>query len=188
MYLNPHGNYQESHIKHLQVVYLAKCEKLVLEKIATITGYAISTIKAYIRKFAHLLEKAKEIFVLNAKDVITALCDLGKPNCEKVYLFKFYDEKKLLFSKIGLTKRTILQRLKEELKSYIKNGFDIHKAVICSVYECNLPAEGAEGHAKGYFIKKYPKEFQKNDRFMQVDISISEFNKIIEEYLGGEPP
>ena len=188
MYLNPHGNYQESHIKHLQVVYLAKCEKLVLEKIATITGYAISTIKAYIRKFAHLLEKAKEIFVLNAKDVITTLCDLGKPNSEKVYLFKFYDEK-LLFSKIGVTKRTVLQRLKEELKSYIKNGFDIRKVVICSVHECNnIPAEGAESYAKGYFIKKYPKEFQKNDRFMQVDISISEFNKIIEEYLGGEPP
>jgi hypothetical protein len=190
MYFYPHGQYEEPHIKHMQVVYLAKCEKLDIDKISAITGYAISTIKTYVHKFSGLLEKAKTLFTLKAKDIIIALCSLGKPKTEKCYLFKFYDENgNILFSKVGTTTRAIIARLKEEIKTYIKNGFDIRKAVICSVYDCGaIPAEGAESYARAHFIKEHKTAFKKNDRFMNIDISTSDFNKIIEEYLGGSPP
>lgn len=190
MYLNPHGQYEEPRIKHLQVVYLAKCEKLAIHKISIITGYAISTIKTYIRKFAELLKKAKELFTLKAKDSIVVLCGLGKPKTGKCYLFKFYDEKgDILFSKVGTTTRTIMERLKEEIRAYVKSDFDVRKAVVCSVCDCrDIPAEGAESYARAHFIKKYKVAFKKNDRFMGIDISTDDFNKIIEEYLGGSPP
>lgn len=103
---------------------------------------------------------------------------------EKVYLFKFYDAAdNLLFSKVGTTKRYIATRLKEEIRTYRKN-FAVNKATIESVYNCGeLPAEGAESFCRALFIKEYPNTFQKNDRFMGVDIPVSKFNEIVERYL-----
>lgn len=183
---NPFERYENTKIKHLQVVYLSKRLKLTTKKVAEITGYAISTVKTYARKFVDLLKTATDYFEKPFETVVQILCkNVGKANTEKCYLFKFYDNTdKLLFSKIGTTTRSIKTRLKEEIKSYRKGGFDIGKVEICEVINCGeLPAEGAESICRAKFIKKYKGTFQKNDRFMEVDIPTTEFYEIVMGYL-----
>lgn len=41
-------------------------------------------------------------------------------NVDKIYLVRFYENNKLLFSKVGTTKRTVKTRVKEEIKAYEK--------------------------------------------------------------------
>ena len=183
---NPFERYDDVQIKRMQVVYLNKGLKITKKKVAEITGYAVSTVQTYARKFINLLDKAKEYFEKPIQLVIKTLCDyLGKDKSEKCYLFKFYDNSdKLLFSKVGTTTRTIKTRLKEEIKTYRKNGFDIGMAEICKVIDCgDVPAEGAESFCRAAFIIQFPHTFKKNDRFMNVDIPTAEFTKIVKGYL-----
>ena len=183
---NPFEQYENIQIKRMQVVYLSAHLKMAKKKVAEITGYAISTVKTYTRKFIDLLSAAKEYFEKPIALVIQILCDdLGKAKNEKCYLFKFYDNSdKLLFSKVGTTTRAVKTRLKEEIKTYRKSGFDIGKAEICKVIDCgNVPAEGAESFCRAAFIKQFPHTFKKNDRFMNVDIPTAEFTKIVKGYL-----
>ncbi len=182
--LNPLQMYDpidEVDIKHMQVVYLNK-HGFDKDEISKYTGYAISTIRGYISKFADLLEKACEIFATitqKAKKVI-----FGKR--ELVYLFKFYDEdEKLICSKVGTTTRLPEERMKEELRYYRDHGIEVTDAEICSVIDCNgLPAEGAESYTRAMYIKKHPEAFCKNDRFFNVDIPVKSFNTYVNEYLG----
>lgn len=101
------------------------------------------------------------------------------------YLFKFYDsEGNLLFSKVGTTERRLLTRLKEEMRSYNKAGYDIYGVAIESVFDCGMaPPEGAESFARAEFIARNPKSFIKNDRFYQYDIPTEDFNNCITSYL-----
>ena len=183
---NPFERYETVAEKHLQVVYLYSRLRLTAEKVAKITGYAVSTVKTYARKFVDLLKAATEYFEEPFNTVIKVLCpSLGKAKAEKCYLFKFYDNAdNLLFSKIGTTTRAIKARLKEEIKAYRKGGFDIGKAEICEVIDCGeLPAEGAESICRAEFIRQYKGTFKKNDRFMGVDIPTTDFCKIVYAYL-----
>lgn len=183
---NPFEQYEDIQIKRMQVVYLSAHLKMAKKKVAEITGYAISTVKTYTRKFIDLLNAAKEYFEKPIALVIQILCgDLGKAKNEKCYLFKFYDNSdNLLFSKVGTTTRAVKTRLKEEIKAYRKSGFDIGKAEICKVIDCgDIPAEGAESFCRAVFIKQFPHTFKKNDRFMNVDIPTAEFTKIVKGYL-----
>ena len=172
--------YSDSTLAHKQIVYLYHYN-FPYDKIAEITGYQKSTVKAYVRKFHDLLEEAKKIFYHITQEV--KKITLGKR--QLVYLFKFYDEKnKLVCSKVGTTTRTPEQRMKEELKYYQNHNIPVAKAEICSVIDCEeLPAEGAESQTRAYFIRKHPKAFCKNDRFFGVDIPPRTFNKIVKNYL-----
>ncbi len=167
-------------MKHLQVIYLNE-HGFTGSEIAKWTGYAIATIKTYVRKFSNLVEKAKETFyhiTLKVKKVLRG----GKQLC---YLFKFYTKKgELICSKVGTTTRLPEQRLKEEIKYYQKHGLDVETGEICSVIDCGaIPAEGAESHSRAYFIRRHPDAFHKNDRFFGVDIPTRTFNKIVTNYL-----
>ena len=104
------------------------------------------------------------------------------------YLFKFYDsDGNLLFSKIGTTARTITTRLKEEIKQYSKN-YDIEGVVIESVIDCgDIPPEGAESEARAKFIQQCPSSYIKNDRFLEFDIAVEDFNNCILSYLNKCP-
>ena len=172
--------FEDTHLKHLQVVYLAHYE-FNCEEIRKWTNYAVSTIHSYLRKFADLLEEAIKTFQRITNKLKNQL--LG--GRELVYLFKFFGiEDKLICSKVGTTTRLPSQRLKEEIRYYQKHNIPVVKAEICAVIDCgNLPAEGAESQLRAYFIKRFPNAFCKNDRFFGVDIPIKEFNKVVRGYL-----
>lgn len=175
-------DFTDASMKHLQVVYLDS-HGFIPEEIAKWTGYAVSTIKGYVKKFQNLLETAKKVFyhiTLKAKKVLRG----GK---QLVYLYKFYNSNnELICSKVGTTTRLPEQRLKEEIKYYTKHGIPVDHAEICSVIDCGaIPAEGAESITRGLFIHRYPDAFKKNDRFFGVDIPTRTFNTIVKDYLDG---
>lgn len=175
--------FEDTNMKRLQTVYL-NFHGFTAKEITKWTGYAISTIKTYVKKFEELVEEAKKIFyhiTLKAKKVLRG----GK---QLVYLYKFYDKNgQLICSKVGTTTRLPEQRLKEEIKYYQKHDIDVQDAKICSVIDCGaIPAEGAESITRAEFIKRYPEAFCKNDRFFGVDISTIVFNRIVENYLGSK--
>ena len=178
--INVFDTYEDTDLKHLQVIYLDK-HGFTPEEISKWTSYAVSTIKGYVKKFADLVEKAFETFyhiTLKAKKVLHG----GKQLC---YLYKFYDKNgKLICSKVGTTTRLPEQRLKEEIKYYQKHGIEVETGEICSVIDCGaIPAEGAESITRAYFIRRHPEAFCKNDRFFDVDISTKTFNKVVTDYL-----
>lgn len=172
--------YEDTEMKRMQLVYLAD-NGFSAEEITQWVDYAASTIKQYIRKFSDLLEKAKKTFYVITKKAKAQI--IGKR--EWVYLFKFYDDAdELICSKVGTTTRLPEVRMKEEIKYYADHNIPVARAEICSVIDCGkYPAEGAESHTRGAFIKKYPEAFCKNDRFFGVNISVNTFNKLVKEYL-----
>lgn len=188
----------DSKVCHAQVVYLAKVLNKSYEEISEITSYAISTIKNYIRKFSDLLEWAKEIFesVIPKRrkhkydDMIINNTNYDIYNdeiVEKCYLFKFLDaEGQLIYSKVGTAARqSIYKRLSQEIRSYRKSGYDIQLVEVDRVWNCgDLPAEGLESLIRSEYIKKYPKSFKKNDRFLGEFFDLSKCDKIAEDYLG----
>lgn len=180
---NPYDFHAETaHQKRLQVIYLGLKDKLPPKKISNYVDYAISTIRNYLWKFKNLLEEAISFFA-PCVEIIQKVPDFPK-DVDRCYEFKFYNEEKLLFTKIGTTKRKATVRLKEEIKSYRKAGFHITKVVIESIIDCGeIPSEGAESFARAIFIKKYPNTFLKNDRFLGVDIPVEFFNKVIFNYF-----
>lgn len=172
--------FSDTGTKHLQVVYL-NSHGFTPEEIKKWTGYAVSTIKGYVKKFAGLIEKARKTFyhiTLKVKKVLRG----GK---QLVYLYKFYNaEGELICSKVGTTTRLPEQRLKEEIKYYRKHNIPVATAEICSVIDCGVyPAEGAESVTRAAFIHRFPDAFKKNDRFFGVDLPTKTFNNIVNTYL-----
>jgi hypothetical protein len=110
---------------------------------------------------------------------------IEKEEEEKVYLLKFYNlENELVFSKIGTTKRDINTRINEHLRYYRKEYGYLY-CTLESVINCqNLPCEGAESYCRAFFIKKFPLAFKKNDRFVDVEIPVEDFENCVNQYLG----
>ena len=175
-------NKHDAHMRHLQTVYLDN-HNFELDDIAEWTGYSTNTIITYLYKFKNLLEEAKKTFyhiTLKVKKELIA----GR---QYVYLFKFYNRNEGTISKVGMTTQLPAVRLKQEIKYYKEHGLDITDAKICSVIDCgDIPADGAESATRAYFIRKYPKAFKKNDRFLGVNISTKLFNGIVNNYLNEE--
>lgn len=185
--LNPFDRFDNSDICHMQAVYL-DAHGFAADEISTYTGYAISTVKTYIRKFGHLLDEAKALFIRISQRVKR---EIWGPR-ELAYLFKFYDkDNNLVCSKVGTTTRTIAIRLGEELKAYAKSHNEkiatIHHAKVCAVFDCGkYPAEGLESYTRAKYIQQWPDAFMKNDRFVDVDIPTQSFKMLARNYLGSE--
>ena len=188
----------ETEVQHAQVIYLKEILSKGLDEIAEITGYAISTVKSYIRKFAHLLDYAKEIFEEKKQQrkarkskydeiIENNGFDITESGKEICYLFEFYDnENNLLCSKVGTTKRNVRQRLIEELRSKTYKNMGATNAVVNRVYNCGeFPAEGLESRIRSEYIRKYPKSFKKNDRFINTLFDFDFCDKIAKNYLFG---
>lgn len=167
--------YNDSDIQHMQVIYLNHY-RIPLNKIAEITRYAISTIKNYINKFAHLLEKALKTFYHIGQELLKSI----REHNNFVYLFKFYTEEGAFrYSKVGeVHNQTIKKRLGQEEREYGLQG------KICSVIDTDkIPSRGLECYIQGLFIKKYATEYIPTDRFA-VDIDIDEFDKLAKDFMG----
>ena len=106
-------------------------------------------------------------------------------NIEKCYLIEFFNERmESICSKVGTTKRTIQERIREELNSKTYRRMGATQCVIHRVYECgNIPAEGLESYFRAMYVKRYPQSFKKNDRFIDTCFDLAEADKIAMEYL-----
>jgi hypothetical protein len=168
-------------------------------QIAEITGYAVSTVRAYERKFARELNDAKALFaVLPPEPVQTLYRKFRDGRCvpmefmpnfgenlsneQMVYFFKFYTPDGLLFDKIGTTGKNAVSRLRDEIGEYIKKfpicRVEIHRIRSC----CGIPAEGYESELRAKLIADHPTAFRKNDRFFGADIDPNIFDQVCNEY------
>ena len=60
----------------------------------------------------------------------------------------------------------------------------VTKAIINRIYNCgNLPSEGLESLIRSEYIKKYPKSFKKNDRFIGERFDFNLCDEIAKNYL-----
>ena len=181
--MNAFETYADTHTKRLQVIYLTSI-KVKIEKIATVTGYRVSTVRKYSYEYAELIDEAKEFFksqsMLESK--VETIIEKG---VEQIYLVKFYDyDGNLLFSKIGTTTRKVQQRIKEEIRYYERQGFSIGDVIIEANEDCgDYPAEMVESYLRYKFIKQYPNTWQKNDRFFNVNIPLEIFLKNVKNAL-----
>lgn len=124
--------------------------------------------------------------ILLADEMIEDLAKEYDDSGNNCYLFKFFDfDDNIIFSKIGTSTRSIRKRLRKEINDYIKMGFDIWRATIESVIDCGKThVHGAESAVRAKLIKKYPTNYLPNDRFLNLNVSVKEFNKIVKAYLG----
>lgn len=154
--------------------------KKVWEHIAENFKLATRFIKRTIENVINKIRHSKYDDIINANGF-----DIREKDGEICYLFEFYnDEGELLCSKVGTTTRTIRQRLIEELRSKTYKGMGATRATVNRVYKCgDLPAEGLESLIRSEYIKKYPKSFKKNDRFINEYFDFEVCDKIAREYL-----
>lgn len=158
-----------------------ECLKNLWEHIADnfkiVTRFVKKVIKTVAKKVRH--SKYDDI-ITNYTDY-----DINAKNGELCYLFEFYnDDDILLCSKVGTTTRTIKKRLSEELRSKTYKEMGATKATINRVYQCgDLPAEGLESLIRSEYIKKYPKSFKKNDRFINEYFDFNKCDEIAKNYL-----
>lgn len=142
--------------------------------------YILDPVKKIITKINQQVKLSKKW-----QNKIQVECDLLDNAKEKCYLFEFYDSKNnLVCSKVGTTKRKVIQRLQEEMRSKTYTNLDCVKAIVKRVYDCgDMPAEGAESYFRAYYIKQFPNSFKKNDRFMNEYFDFDFADKLMEKYL-----
>ena len=198
---NPYVRQEDTRRRQMQTLYLYN-EGVALEQIATITQYAVATIRSYVRKFEECVKEANRLFadienpsVARSETrkrqgrtvVLDFLADCGDQHMrgEKlVYLFKFYCGTQVN-SKIGTTKRTITERLVEEIDTYIEeNGWAIDRVEIIKVISTrDVEPALVESRVRSDLGIKYRTNYINNDRFMDVEIPVEEFEASVNNYL-----
>jgi predicted GIY-YIG superfamily endonuclease len=188
--LNPYKRYDDSNTAHLQVAFLTRVLKLAWEKIAEITGYALSTIRKLYYKMKDSVEAAKRLFSAIG-ETIEEEVDKVKTYFSKYddciqwdviptdkpcgYVLEFWDNGKLLFLKVGMT-TDIRRRVKEHLRNYNSNAKKRgtpYTHLICKVkmiYEA-INADNAtiiESALRDFYKTNYKDTFVRQDRFMGV--------------------
>lgn len=191
-HLNAYEHYDEIDIKRKQIVYLYEIRNEAFETISEITGYAISTIRNYVKKFAHLLEDAKNLFKYSRKKIFEKKKPIVPEGIEfhcpddfdfddkaqRFYLIRAFDANgNRVFSKIGTTIRQMIERMKEHLNYYKKLG--VVKIVVDKVWDCGeRDAVMYESFFRAGYIFKHPTAFCSNDRFFDVDFDLDEAETI----------
>jgi len=200
---NPFIRHDVATVCHLQVVFLSAECGLPYEEIAEITGYAVSTVRLYVRKYAEDIDLAREFFIggipAPAVEPVSVLYRKFRDgrsvpmefmpgygenlyNEQMVYFFKFYGENELLFDKIGTTTKNAVSRLRDEIGEYSKK-FPIDRVEIHRIRSCgDIPAEGYESELRAKLIADHPTAFRKNDRFFGADIDPAVFDKICDQF------
>lgn len=194
---------------YAQIYALYECEGKRRKEVADITNYAPSTISTMRSCMWDYEELAKQVFYTNSEEKTEDIVDTplsviyrrfknGHPpipmefmpgagenlkNQQAVYFFKFYSEDGLIFNKIGISKKDVVGRLRQEIGDYLEN-YPIVRVEIHRIRSCgNCPADGAESALRAALIAIYPEAFRQNDRFFNVDISPKKWDEIVENYL-----
>lgn len=180
---DPFATYDDTHIRHMQVVYLHEIVHEANNKIAEITNYAISTVRNYAKKFMYLLKEAKDFFYYACGTCSIHDKFLLEENC--AYVIELCDnENDPIFLKVGKTdnvKRRMLQlRKKYGLIPNVKMIFPCEDAEDALIMESAL---------RKSYKEQYPQSFVPNDRFQYVsfdikDIKQSKYVKSMYEFLG----
>lgn len=200
---NPYERQNVATVCHLQVVFLSAECGLPYEEIAEITGYAVSTVRLYVRKYAEDIDLAKEFFISGipapAVEPVSVMYrkfrdgrsvpmefmpNFGEnlSNEQMVYFFKFFGAEGLLFDKIGTTAKNAVSRLRDEIGEYSKK-FPIDRVEIHRIRSCGgIPAEGYESELRARLIADHPTAFRKNDRFFGADIDPAVFDQICDQF------
>lgn len=174
-------------VRNAQIVYLAEECGMNAKEISNYVDLAISTIKNYIRKFAHLLEKAKQWFGDKAKQVVNKIkekcnvTDLITYNCEHhkgdcAYIIEYFDSQhNFVFLKVGMT-NDITRRVKEHLRDYTTKGFDTTYAVVKELHftEDEEDALTIENCLRKHYKKIANNGFIKKDRFAFVRYNVED--------------
>lgn len=197
MNYNPYERQHDTTIRQMQVAFLYHECNEGYARISEITGYAISTCRAYVRK-PYLAEFfcvvpttiPDRTTIRKCQGVVVPMNYL--PDCgedvsgqQVVYLFKFYCHDRFIpvFSKIGTTAVSVNTRLRQEIGEYRKNGFDIQSVDVCRIYNCgNCPPEAFESYLRALLIAEFPNTWHRNDRFFGVDIPTERFNAICNQF------
>lgn len=147
--------------------------------------YILNPVEYSIQKISQVVTTTKRVSKYADKIQVANGVDLLDNAKEKCYLFTFFDEEdNLVCSKVGTTTRTVLQRLKEELKSKTYTRLGCVRAVVNRVYDCgDIPAEGLESYFRAMYIRKHPQSFLKNDRFMNEWFDLKEADEIVSNYF-----
>ena len=185
-------------IRNAQIVYLAEECQMEADEISNYVDLAVSTIKNYIKKFAHLLEKAKKWFGDKAKqlankikekcnvtDLITYNCEHHKGDC--AYIIEYFDSQhNFVFLKVGMT-NDISRRVREHLRDYTNKGFDTTYAVIKELHfaEDEEDALTLENCLRKHYKKIENNGFIKRDRFSFVRYNAEDLqnDKILQKQL-----
>ena len=198
---NPYVQQIDTNRRQLQVIYLYN-EGVPVQQIAEITGYAVSTVRSYVRKYEDCAKEANRLFAdhiastvarsevrhrQGRKVTIDFLQDCGdmETRGEKlVYLFKFYCGTQIN-SKIGTTERTITERLVEEIDTYIKkNEWAIDRVEVLKVISTrDIEPALVESRVRSDLGIKYRNQYINNDRFMNAEVSVQEFETSVNRYL-----
>lgn len=188
MEYNVFENYDNNlELRNAQIVYMYNILHMTTEEIAKYVNLALSTIKSYAYKFAHMLDKAKEWFGNKAKkifdklrekanvtDIVTYECDYRKGDC--AYIIEYFDsQKNFTFLKVGMT-NDINRRIKEHLRDYTKKDFDTTYAVVKKLYfaEDEEDALTLENLLRKHYKKIPDNGFIKRDRFSKVRFDCAE--------------
>lgn len=203
-----------SEVRRAQVYALYEMFGHKRSEICDITGYAPSTVSTMRYKMEQFAALAEMIFgeaeeePAEVVEVVVPTPTTTKvrrfrdglavpmnylPGCGEdvegrrtVYLFKFYgaDRSVPIFSKIGTTERSVDGRLRDEIGTYRKSGFDVRSVDVCKMLDCGeIPPEACESQLRADFVKQFPGTYRKNDRFFDVDIPEDIFTKICQGYL-----
>ena len=198
---NPYVQQIDTNRRQLQVIYLYN-EGVSVQQIAEITGYAVSTVRSYVRKYEDCAKEANRLFAdhiastvarsevrhrQGRKVTIDFLQDCGdmETRGEKlVYLFKFYCGTQIN-SKIGTTERTITERLVEEIDTYIKkNEWAIDRVEVLKVISTrDIEPTLVESRVRSDLGIKYRNQYINNDRFMNAEVTVQEFETSVNRYL-----
>lgn len=100
---------------------------------------------------------------------------------EKFYLVELLDKNgDLIWSKIGTTKRTIAQRMKEILRDRADKGVEFIR--VNRVYNLPFKAEFLESLMRSFYGSKFKDFFEPLDRFYHVVFDLEEADQKVAEY------
>lgn len=194
----------ETEVRRAQVIYLHNVLGWTCTQIQKVVKLAKSTITSYYSKYKNLLEKAKQWFgevtttmVTKAIELEEKIVDIPRKirtnaniifECDNVkgnvaYIIEHYNSNNnLLWLKVGKTNDTT-RRFREHLRDYQKKGIDVTKAVIKKLYPCGIEEESGndaltmENILRKHYMQKYPNNYVKQDRFLNIPYNEEEIQK-----------
>lgn len=211
--MNAYARYDDCQTKYCQIVYLAKKREESFEFISELTGYAVSTVRSYVYKFSHLLEKACEMFKYSRKKKkdeikinepvpqnkvtkseavsvnktihpnIEFICPDVSKDSDKFYLIRAF---KADGTRVFSKVGTTIREILIRMKEHLRAyaNLGVVRIVVDKIWDCgNIPSEGVESWFRALYIRKWPEKFNKNDRFFDVDFDLEEAENLFKQYI-----
>ena len=148
-------------LRNEAIVYASERLKYSNRKLADLTELAIGTIRIYIKKFIHLLEKAIERFE-------SVILDITK--CPTTYIMEFFtDRAKNRFICLKVGKTDYLDKRENQLISEYKKKYNLDNIYVevkkVFLFEDSDDALTFENELRKFYKKKKNARFIPNDRF-----------------------